>query len=73
MSDIAALERHRLELQAKLDGEKSHLERNQMGQFATPTVLATEILEYGLSLLGADDVFAFSIRRSEPVRSFRHY
>ena len=59
MSDIAALERHRLELQAKLDGEKSHLERNQMGQFATPTVLATEILEYGLSLLGADDAVRF--------------
>lgn len=41
----------RLEIQAELDSKKSALERNIMGQFATPTVLAREVLTYGLSLV----------------------
>lgn len=41
----------RLSIQAELDAKKTALERNKLGQFATPTVLAREILSYGLSLL----------------------
>ena len=36
----------RLVLQAELDAAKDQAERNRMGQFATPTELALEILEY---------------------------
>src|SRR5947207_1460328 len=59
MTDIERLEHRRLELQAKLDGTKSHLERNQLGQFATPPALATEILSYGLTLLGQESTIHF--------------
>lgn len=59
MTAIERLERRRLELQTKLDGTKSHLERNQLGQFATPPALATEILSYGLTLLGQEPAIRF--------------
>lgn len=42
---LATLEAHRLVLQAELDATKSRTERNRLGQFATPTQLATSILE----------------------------
>ncbi|GAA4401146.1 SAM-dependent DNA methyltransferase [Quisquiliibacterium transsilvanicum] len=45
------LEEDRLALQAELDGLKTQPERNRLGQFATPTLLARDILAYGLSLL----------------------
>jgi adenine-specific DNA-methyltransferase len=41
----------RLSIQADLDACKTALERNKLGQFATPTVLARDVLAYGLSLL----------------------
>lgn len=41
----------RLSIQIELDSKKTALERNKLGQFATPTVLAREVLSYGLSLL----------------------
>jgi|LSQX01.2.fsa_nt_gb hypothetical protein len=41
----------RLKLQEELDSKKTSAERNQMGQFATPTVLATEMIEYAKMLL----------------------
>jgi predicted RNA methylase len=47
----SSVEDERLLLQKSLDSQKSGLERNQMGQFATPTALAREILSYGLTLL----------------------
>ena len=40
------LEERRLIVQSKLDAAKEQAERNRMGQFATPTELAKEILEY---------------------------
>ena len=43
---IARLEERRLALQGELDAEKDPSERNQMGQFATPTGLAIDILQY---------------------------
>lgn len=45
MSDLATLESHRLALQAQLDAAKTQAERNQLGQFATPALLAQAILQ----------------------------
>jgi len=53
------LETRRLALQAALDGRKGAAERNRMGQFATPTALARDIVEYGLSLLAPEDNVKF--------------
>jgi len=51
VSDLKQTEQIRLRLQAELDDEKTMLERNQMGQYATPPSLAEQILKHGLSLL----------------------
>ncbi len=45
------IEDRRCALQAQLDGYKTPAQRNKLGQFATPTQLARDILSYGLSLL----------------------
>jgi predicted RNA methylase len=45
------MEEGRCALQAQLDGHKTQAERNKLGQFATPTQLARNVLSYGLSLL----------------------
>lgn len=52
-------ERERVSLQAELDGQKTAGERNRLGQFATPTALAQDILEYAATLLPADDDVRF--------------
>ena len=49
--DQNSVEQRRLALQARLDGHKTQAERNKLGQFATPTKLAHDVLAYGLSLL----------------------
>ncbi len=41
-----SIEVERLDLQAQLDGAKTAVERNELGQFATPTALARDILGY---------------------------
>lgn len=51
MVAIDTLESARLEIQNRLDAEKTQAERNRFGQFATPTVLAREIIECAKSLL----------------------
>ena len=48
---IDKIEARRLALQAKLDGKKTPEDRNRMGQFATPSALAREILAHGVNLL----------------------
>ncbi|EKU31667.1 MULTISPECIES: Eco57I restriction-modification methylase domain-containing protein [unclassified Alcaligenes] len=45
------IETERLNLQALLDDQKTSEDRNRMGQFATPTALAREIVAHGVSLL----------------------
>lgn len=40
------LEVNRIETQDKLDAQKSHAERNKLGQFATPSALASDILKF---------------------------
>ncbi|KEO53361.1 Eco57I restriction-modification methylase domain-containing protein [Thioclava indica] len=54
-----ALEAKRLELQAQLDGGKTAEDRNRMGQFATPTALAREILTHGIRLLPEREKITF--------------
>ena len=51
MSVMDRVEHRRVALQAVLDGEKTPEDRNRMGQFATPTDLAREILLHGTRLL----------------------
>lgn len=45
------VETGRIALQATLDRDKTQLERNRLGQFATPTPLARDMLAYAWSLL----------------------
>ena len=49
---IAEIEMRRLVLQAELDAKKDAAERNRMGQFATPTDLAVDLLRYAKTELG---------------------
>ena len=55
----ATLEKRRLSLQAELDTEKTQAKRNNMGQFATPTGLATDILSHAKTLLGENGKVQF--------------
>lgn len=51
MNTIPQLEAERLALQSKCDDSKTQRERNRLGQFATPTGLALEIIGLAKSLL----------------------
>lgn len=53
------LEKQRLELQTILDNKKTKVERNRLGQFATPSTLAYQILEYALSFLPNNEPIRF--------------
>lgn len=55
----SAFEEERLNLQAELDAQKNAKARNVLGQFATPTALARDVLAYGLSLLPAGEAVRF--------------
>ena len=59
MTMIDQTEDKRLALQAELDGRKTPADRNRMGQFATPTLLAREILAHGIGLLPEDEKVKF--------------
>jgi adenine-specific DNA-methyltransferase len=54
-----AREQNRLFLQARLDAGKSQADRNRLGQFATPTALARDVLRFGVALLGEDRPIRF--------------
>jgi hypothetical protein len=56
---IEAIEKQRLALQADLDSKKTQAERNRLGQFATPTALATDILQYAVTLFGENEKIRF--------------
>ncbi len=56
---IAELEARRLALQDALDAQKKVSERNRMGQFATPTRLAVDILRYAKAQLGESENVRF--------------
>ncbi len=59
MNNEGRIEQQRLILQADLDGQKSSEDRNRMGQFATPTPLASDILAHGLRLLPPEESIRF--------------
>lgn len=54
MGPLTSIEARRLALQAELDAEKSAKDRNRLGQFATPTGLAADVLAYGRELMPMD-------------------
>ncbi len=58
-SNTDTQEEKRCALQAALDGHKSQAERNKLGQFATPTQLARDVLAYGLALLPKGEAVRF--------------
>ena len=59
--DEADLEREgrRLAVQAELDAAKDQAERNRMGQFATPTELAVQVLKYARGQLNETEAVRF--------------
>lgn len=59
MDAVTSIEDRRLALQATLDAGKTQVERNRLGQFATPTGLASDILAYAHRLLPADSSVRF--------------
>lgn len=52
-------EERRVALQADLDAQKTQAERNRLGQFATPTGLAQDILKFAAALLSAEEKVHF--------------
>jgi hypothetical protein len=57
--DVEALEKNRLKIQSQLDSVKTAEDRNRMGQFATPTALAREIIAHGIRLLPEGEKIRF--------------
>ena len=53
------LETQRLRLQSQLEAAKTQAERNRLGQFATPTSLAVDILEYAARLFPKREAIHF--------------
>ena len=53
------VEGRRIALQDALDSVKTQKERNRLGQFATPTLLASDLLTYGRALLPANAPIRF--------------
>jgi adenine-specific DNA-methyltransferase len=53
---IDIIEAQRLETQHRLDAVKTQAERNKLGQFATPSILATDILEYAKTLTTSSQI-----------------
>jgi len=56
---IDILEQNRIQLQIDLDAGKIQAERNRLGQFATPTPLALDILQYAKTILPANGELRF--------------
>ncbi|BAY81517.1 N-6 DNA methylase [Calothrix parasitica NIES-267] len=52
-------EETRIQRQNQLDAKKTQNERNKLGQFATPTELALEIIEYSKNLLSQNQKIKF--------------
>lgn len=56
---IDLTEAERVVEQIQLDASKTSLERNRLGQFATPNLLAIEILKYAKTLIPANEEINF--------------
>jgi len=59
MDAVTPVEDRRLVVQAALDKAKSQTERNKLGQFATPTGLASDVLAYARGALPSDVAIRF--------------
>ena len=59
MRTVAQTEARRLILQGELDAERDAAVRNRMGQFATPTALAADILRYARAQFGENGSVRF--------------
>jgi adenine-specific DNA-methyltransferase len=59
MEYFSTLEQKRLALQAELDSHKNQSQRNKLGQFATPTALAQDILRYTARLINEGQSIRF--------------
>ena len=59
MNAIQLTEQTRIQRQNQLDAKKTQNERNKLGQFATPTELAVEIIEYSKKLLSQNKKIKF--------------
>lgn len=57
--NVRAVEEERSALQSRLDADKTQRERNELGQFATPPMLAREIVSVALSLLPKGEPIRF--------------
>src|ERR1700733_10639876 len=53
------LEQQRFSLQIELDGLKTQAERNKLGQYSTPILLARDILRYAGTLLPKEEEIRF--------------
>ncbi|HLW70345.1 MAG TPA: N-6 DNA methylase [Candidatus Binataceae bacterium] len=51
MDTVTAIEKRRVAMQKRLDANKTQTARNRLGQFATPALLASDILVYAGKLL----------------------
>lgn len=56
VAQIDIFEARRLRTQHQLESAKTQAERNKLGQFATPTILATGILEYARSATTSEQI-----------------
>lgn len=56
MDKINSTESRRTEIQVALDAERTSLERNQAGQFATPPELALDIMRFALRIHGEQPI-----------------
>jgi adenine-specific DNA-methyltransferase len=54
LDTLSLIEARRVALQNELDGRKTQKERNRLGQFATPTQLASDMLAHARSLVPGD-------------------
>lgn len=54
MNVTATIELTRMLRQSQLDGARTQIQRNKLGQFATPPTLAADILKYASMLLPSD-------------------
>ena len=59
VQNLDELEAERLILQRQLDNSKTQAERNRLGQFATPTALARDILHHAKTLLPVNERVKF--------------
>ncbi|MBN1867871.1 Eco57I restriction-modification methylase domain-containing protein [Candidatus Sumerlaeota bacterium] len=59
LETLDTIEIQRIALQAGLDARKTQSERNRLGQFATPSALALDILRYSAALFSGEERMRF--------------